>query len=255
MCGRYTLFGNWKSSLPKGTIQDELEEFQDIIDNYNVTPLQYMPVLTGEHHQIHAKAMRWGFVPSWSKEESPQGMINARSETVLEKPSFRNAFKQRRCIIPMNGFYEWASSGSGKKQPVYCSDSQHDLMFAAGIWEHWQSPDAKQSFDAFAIITVPANTKMKQFHERMPACIAPDNIEPWLFDAEHASEFLKPLPNENCSTIFVGTGVNNARSNSPELIRECKPIISSGQLIPTKPPSGGENRRNSGDKHEQGSLF
>lgn len=117
MCGRYTLFGNWKSALPPDIILDDLIEFQDIIDNYNVTPLQTMPILKAVNQDIHATAMRWGFVPAWSKETTPQGMINARSETVSEKPSFRHAFKQRRCLIPMNGFYEWASSPPARNSP------------------------------------------------------------------------------------------------------------------------------------------
>ncbi|MBM4150081.1 MAG: SOS response-associated peptidase [Ignavibacteria bacterium] len=255
MCGRYTLFGNWKSALPPDIIFDELIEFQDIVDNYNVTPLHTMPILKAVNHDIHATAMRWGFVPAWSKESAPQGMINARSETVSEKPSFRHAFKQRRCLIPMNGFYEWASSPYGKKQPVYCSSSQGELLFAAGIWEHWSSPDKSISFDSFAIITVPANSVMRAFHERMPAFINKDSFQSWLFDSEHAAGLLLPRPNSDCRAIYVGTGVNNARMNNPELILECLPIIKSNEIIPSKPPSGGINRRNSNDNSEQGALF
>ncbi|MFM8280430.1 MAG: SOS response-associated peptidase [Bacteroidota bacterium] len=255
MCGRYTLFGKWRSSLPPDIILDELSEFQDIIDNYNVSPLQTMPILAASNDRIQLTAMRWGFVPSWSKEQSPQGMINARAETVSEKPSFRNAFKQRRCIIPMNGFYEWASSSSGKKQPVYCSSVHDELMYAAGIWEHWISPDATISFNAFSIITVQANALMKTYHERMPAFIPEHTIKQWLFDSELAPSLLQPKPIEECKAIFVGIGVNNARMNNPELIHESAPIITSGNIIATKPPSGAENRRNSANNTDQGALF
>ena len=255
MCGRYTLFGKWKSSLPPEIIQDELIEFQDIIDNYNVTPLQTMPILTSNDHHIQLTAMRWGFIPAWSKEQSPQGMINARAETISEKPSFRNAFKHRRCIIPMNGFYEWASSPSGKKQPVYCSSSKDELLYAAGIWEHWTSPDAQEAFNAFAIITVPANSLMKSFHERMPAFISQYSFEQWLFDSEHAPAMLHPKASDECKAIFVGKGVNNARLNNPELILESAPMIQTADIVPTKPPSGGVNPRNSTNNGDQGSLF
>lgn len=255
MCGRYTLFGNWKSALPPDIILDDLIEFQDIIDNYNVTPLQTMPILKAVNQDIHATAMRWGFVPAWSKETTPQGMINARSETVSEKPSFRHAFKQRRCLIPMNGFYEWASSPSGKKQPVYCTSSHEELLFAAGIWEHWTSPDEQISFDSFAIITVPANSLMRTFHERMPAFINKDSFQSWLFDSDHAVGLLMPKPSSECRSVYVGTGVNNARINNPELIRESPPILKSNEIFPTKPPSGGGNRRNSNDNSDQGALF
>lgn len=255
MCGRYTLFGNWKSSLPPATITDEFIEFQDVIDNYNVTPLQTMPILTAVNTDIHATAMRWGFVPGWSKESSPQGMINARSETVAEKPSFRHAFKQRRCLIPMNGFYEWASSPSGKKQPVYCSSSTGELLFAAGIWEHWTSPDEHMAFDAFAIITVPANSMMRVFHERMPAFIDKENIQSWLFDSECAASLLIPKPSSQCKSVYVGSGVNNARANNADLILECPPFVKQEEILSTKPPSGGRNSRKSDDNSQQGALF
>jgi putative SOS response-associated peptidase YedK len=256
MCGRYALFGNWKSALARELASAELSEFQDVIDNYNVSPLQNMPIIIGSDHELHLALMRWGFIPSWAKDEAMSaGMINARAETVAEKPSFRNAFKQRRCIIPMNGFYEWASSKKGKKQPVYCSSSHDEVLYAAGIWEHWQAPGKASALDTYAIITVPANTTMKRFHERMPAFLSKDQARSWLFDSEHAAELLKPLPNEECKAIYVGLDVNNARNNAPELIQEMLPILIEDDLVPTKPPSNEGKTSKTKKKPEQDSLF
>ena len=256
MCGRYTLFGNWKSALARELASAELHEFQDVIDNYNVSPLQSMPVIIEYDHAMHLASMRWGFIPSWAKsDEMASGMINARAETVADKPSFKRAFKQRRCIIPMNGFYEWASSARGKKQPIYCTSSQDELMYAAGIWEHWNDQERKTSLDTYAIITVPANDTMKRFHERMPAFLSKDEIKSWLFDSELASKLLNTLPDEECRAIFVGLDVNNARNNSPELIQESNPVVDTREILPTKPPSNTKKSIKSTENPIQDSLF
>jgi len=256
MCGRYALFGNWKSALARELASAELHEFEEIIDNYNVSPLQTMPVIIGSDQNKSLTSMRWGFTPSWAKDESlSAGMINARAETVSEKPSFKRAFLQRRCIIPMNGFYEWASSVKGKKQPVYCSPSQEDIWFAAGIWEHWESPDKTYDLDSFAIITVPANSNMKQYHERMPAFLSKKHVDSWLFDSEIASTLLSTVPAEECKTIFVGLDVNNARNNSPDLIVEVDPIVKEHEILSSKPPSNAGKSSKSHKNHGQNSLF
>ena len=256
MCGRYTLFGNWKSALAREIAASELNDFQDVIDNYNVSPLQTMPVIIASDHAMHLAAMRWGFIPSWAKDDMmSSGMINARSETIAEKPSFKHAFRQRRCIIPMNGFYEWASSSKGKKQPVYCASSHDELMYAAGIWEHWDDQENRISLDTYAIITVPANDTMKRFHERMPAFLSKDAMQSWLFDAEIAPELLKTLPNEDCRAIFVGLDVNSARNNSPELIQESKPLVDTREILPTKPPSNVKKTSKTAENPAQDSLF
>jgi len=256
MCGRYALFGNWKSALARELAAAELHEFEEIIDNYNVSPLQTMPVIIGEDHTKSLTTMRWGFIPSWAKDTSMSaGMINARAETVAEKPSFKRAFSQRRCIIPMNGFYEWASSNKGKKQPVFCSPTHEDIWYAAGIWEHWESPDKQQDCNSFAIITVPANSIMNHYHERMPAFLSTQTIDSWLFDSEIASTLLHSLPAEECKAIFVGLDVNNARNNSPDLILEAKPIITEQEMVSTKPPSNSGKTAKSRKIVEQNSLF
>ena len=256
MCGRYTLFGNWKSALAEDIASSELQEFEDMIDNYNVSPLQSMPVIMSSDHEIHLTTMQWGFIPSWAKDASiSAGMINARAETISEKPSFKRAFKQRRCIIPMNGFYEWASSAKGKKQPVYCSSNTQDLFYAAGIWEHWESPNQHENLHSFAIITVPANSIMKRYHERMPAFLSKEQMNSWLFDSELAPSLLNTLPDKDCKAVFVGINVNNARINTPDLILETEPVLHREQLIPTKPPSRDIKNSNITDKSRQGSLF
>ena len=237
MCGRYTLFGNWKSKLPPGTIPDEFNEFQDEIDNYNVSPLQTMPIITKDDSHLHLRAMEWGLIPSWAKDASlASSMINARSETIQEKPSFKQAFRKRRCLVPMSGFYEWASSTTKKKQPVYCNYSDEELMLAAGIWEDWVDPHNQCKHHTFTIITVPANRVLERFHERMPAFIDQGHMNDWLYDDEKAVHLLKTLPDKKLATHFVSQLVNNSSTNGPELIEECQPIIDESSIVATKPP-------------------
>ncbi len=131
--------------------------------------------------------VRWGFVPSWAKEVRPgKPLINARSETITEKPSFRNAIKRRRCLVPASGFFEWKGDIPGRKQPYFVPRANGELIGFAGIWEHWMGADGSE-LESAAIITTAANKTLEPIHHRMPAVIHRGQFAEWL-DAETPAE-------------------------------------------------------------------
>jgi putative SOS response-associated peptidase YedK len=146
-----------------------------------VTPGSPMAIVRqGEDGAKHFALVRWGFVPSWTKEILPgKPLINARGETVHEKPSFRNAFRRRRCLIPADGFYEWQGDIPGKKKPYFIHRPNHGLMAFAGIWEHWMGKDGSE-LETAAIITTSANALVATIHPRSPVVISPADFARWL---------------------------------------------------------------------------
>ncbi len=136
-------------------------------------------VRQGQDGIRHFALVRWGFVPSWAKEVNPKPLINARSETIVEKPSFKNAIRRRRCLIPADGFYEWEGDVPGKKKPWYIHRPDGGLMAFAGIWEHWMGPDGSE-LETAAIITTVANALVETIHPRSPVVIHPEHFAEWL---------------------------------------------------------------------------
>jgi len=187
---------------------------------YNVAPTQEIPAVrirySGEGREL--AAFSWGLVPSWSKDPANANrMINARGETIAEKPSFKNAFKRRRCLIPANGFYEWKGSGKGPKQPYYIQLAD-GLPFAfAGIWERWEGGDGDH-WETCAIVTTDANDALRPIHHRMPVILAPDNYENWLTaEPKEAEAFMVPYTGE-MQAWPVATLVNKVQNDGPELL-------------------------------------
>jgi putative SOS response-associated peptidase YedK len=193
MCGLYS----FKS--PK----EEARSLFNYIEQADFPPRQYVTpggpmaiVRQGNDGARHFALVRWGFVPSWAKELQPgKPLINARSETILEKPTFRNAIRRRRCLIPANGFYEWEGDVPGKKKPWYIHKPGETLMAFAGIWEHWMGPDGSE-LETAAIITTTANALVETIHPRSPVVIHPENFETWLDvksdDAKHIVPLMQP---------------------------------------------------------------
>ena len=183
---------------------------------YNIAPTTPVLAFNGESFDLY----RWGLVPSWAKEVSiGNRMFNARSETVAEKPSFRNAYRRRRCLIPANGFYEWRSE-NGRKQPYLCHVNQQ-LFSMAGIWEHWQDPDGNE-LQSCSILTTEASGKMRELHHRMPVYIAPEDYANWLDcrgDRTDVADQLIEQTAPDYDFFAVGTAVGNSRNEGPELIR------------------------------------
>lgn len=218
MCGRYALY------VPVSEFLDYFAaKFEDLDwqPHYNVAPLQFVPVIrqrpSGERV---AQLLRWGLIPSWAKDESIGGkLINARGETVGEKPAFRSAFKSRRCIIPASGFFEWQAMAGGK-QPFFIQPAEAPVFGLAGLWERWSQPDGSP-LDTFTVITVGANEVMQAVHDRMPVILDPDDFASWLnkeTPPDIASGLIQPCDPALLKMHPVSKAVGNVRNDSPELI-------------------------------------
>jgi putative SOS response-associated peptidase YedK len=195
MCGRFTLF-------EADTILSK--EFGapilfDLKPRYNIAPSQ--PILAARVSPKNGREfalLRWGLIPSWAKDASiGNRMINARAETVAEKPSFRNAFRHRRCLVPMNGFFEWSKRGV-LKQPHFIALSDKRVMAVAGLWERWEgrSPEEGQEgspIESCTLLTTEANELIAPMHDRMPVIVAPENYELWLNPSGQDLAALRPL--------------------------------------------------------------
>jgi len=218
MCGRFV------TAIP----YEELKQIFDLIESstrnesrYNVAPTQQVAVVrsSGEHNEL--TTMKWGLIPSWAKETSSAShMINARCETVAEKPAFRHAIKHNRCIVPISGFYEWSHS-DGKKTPHYIYLTDRSPMSLAGIWEHWKSRDG-QEIETFSILTTVANSLISPLHNRMPVILQQTDYDLWLrkgmHDPHELTSLYQPYPAEKMDLYEVSNLVNNSRFDSPSCI-------------------------------------
>ena len=165
---------------------------------------------------------KWGLIPSWAKDPSIGAkLINARSETIDEKPSFREAFKRRRAIIPVDGFYEWARAGD-KKQPYYIHFKDDRLFGFAGLWEKWRTPDG-ENLESCSILTTEANEVLSAIHQLMPVILHPDTYDLWLDEDERKQdlrkELLRPYPAVEMSAYQVSTAINSPYHQGEELVQ------------------------------------
>jgi putative SOS response-associated peptidase YedK len=220
MCGRYTL-----TASPQA-VQDafNLAETPDLTPRFNIAPTQLVPIITGEARDT-LTWVKWGLIPSWSKDASGASqLINARAETIEEKPSFRSAFKKRRCLVPADGFYEWRKDGD-KKKPQYIVLDEREVFAFAGLWETWRNP-AGETVYSCTIITGDPNEIVKPLHHRMAVILQEDMYKDWL-DEDTPLPVLKnmltPYPAEKMKTYEVSTVVNNARVDSPDLLEPNSP--------------------------------
>ncbi len=149
--------------------------------------------------QRHFALVRWGLIPSWVKEVSGKPLINARGETILVKPSFKNAMKRRRCLIPTDGFYEWEGDIPGQKRPYHIHRPDNGLFAFAGVWEHWMGADGSE-MESAAIVTTDPNLEISRIHDRSPVVIHPQDFEKWLdvdgIDAESAAKLIVSPPDD-----------------------------------------------------------
>lgn len=218
MCGRFTL------SKPADRVQREFElsEIPDLAARYNIAPTQNILAVRHTPDGNEAITLKWGLIPSWAKDAAIGAkLINARSETVTEKPSFREAFKRRRCIIPADGFYEWQRTG-GRKQPFYFKLKDDGLFGFAGLWERWHTPDG-ESLETCSILTTEANEVLMKVHERMPVILNSDSYELWLDEdvrqQELRRELLRPFPAAKMTAYPVSTAINSPQHQGAELAR------------------------------------
>ena len=198
---------------------------------YNLAPTQQLPAIRidpkGGRREL--VTVRWGLLPFWAKSlKDGVKAINARAETVAEKPAFRNAFKKRRCLIPVSGFYEWQKIDKKTKQPYYIHPANTDLWAFAGLWETWEDKDGDgETVESGTIITTTANTAMQAYHDRMPVILAPESFAEWLdpkTDPKAAQGLLQPCPSEWLAAHAVSSEVGNVRNDNPSLIEPLTPM-------------------------------
>lgn len=168
--------------------------------------------------------LRWGLIPFWAKDRALGAqLINARAETVAAKPSFRAAFKTRRCLIPADGFYEWKKLDGGKKQPQYITLADQRPFCFAGLWESWSDKATRETVESCTIITTTANERLAPLHDRMPVILDRADYQPWLDrefkDADWLASKLRPWPSDDMDFYPVETIVNNPRSDRPECVQ------------------------------------
>jgi putative SOS response-associated peptidase YedK len=216
MCGRYTLYKTQDRLSDRFNLA--AKPMLEIADSYNVTPGQTMPVIVEEGGQKIAKMMHWGLVPKWIAKPGMR-LINARAESLFTKPTWSQAVKSHRCLIPASGFYEWQLSPNGTKQPFYIHSKNQDFMAFAGLWEGVKDAEGVES-DTFSIITTYANKQMSDIHERMPVILKPEEENRWLKPSLGQNE-VEPMlkPHEGNLEIYeVSPDVNSPHSSGSYLI-------------------------------------
>ena len=219
MCGRYTL----KSGKDAIATLFSLAEKLEIEPRYNIAPTQQIPVVLEDSSDDGRtlEMMHWGLIPSWAKDPSIGArMINARAETVSEKPSYRSAFKKRRCLIVADGFYEWKKTDAGK-QPYYLRLKDESPFGFAGLWESW-SMDGGEELRSVTIITTEPNEVAAEIHNRMPVILPPDLYDAWLEtdndDQEELLSMLSPYPAEEMEAYPVSKRVNRPANDEPGVL-------------------------------------
>ncbi len=220
MCGRYA------STLPPEQMAELFKLLNSVesVPRYNIAPTQPVIAIWEESGRREGHFARWGLVPRWVKDprEFPL-LINARVETMAEKPAFRDALKHGRCIIPASGYYEWHTNPDKSKQPYYITLADDRPMALAGLYATWVGPEGEE-IDSVATITVPANGQLSTVHDRMPAILEGDAIEQWLdvrgVTAKVAHQLALPLGDGVVKFHPVSTRVNSARDDDPGLITE-----------------------------------
>jgi len=247
MCGRYVIISS-PDAIRALFGYDERPNFPP---RYNVAPTQPIPVVRLADGKRSFALMRWGFIPSWVKDPKTVSLlINARGESVLDKPAFRNAMRRRRCLIPADGFYDWRA-GEPKRPYFVRAKSGAPLAFA-GLWETWTGPNGEE-IDTVAIVTTRANRMLSAIHERMPVIVAPEGFDLWLdcakVDAMTAAALIVPAPEALLECYEISPAVNRVANDSAELIAPASaastsPTAANAPAAPAKPK-----------KNDQPSLF
>jgi len=233
MCGRSSLTKVEKeieAHFHATFYSEELERYNPL-PNYNIAPTQMVPVITSTDTQ-HLHIYRWGLIPFWAKDKSIGAkMINARVESLSEKAAFKKLLTSRRCIVPMDGFYEWKTDGK-IKTPFRIVTTDQEIFSVAGLWDIWIVPDTGEIISSFTVITIHPNEMMAKIHDRMPAILLPENEKLWLdpdLKSSDAMQLLIPYPSEYMNAYEVSAKVNNVRTNDPSLILPVDATVSARQ--------------------------
>ncbi len=220
MCGRYTQVMSWSEMIGLYRITDTTHRL-NLPPRYNIAPTQEAPVVRAIGDGRRLDMLRWGLVPAWAKDiDIGARMINARAETVAEKPSFKAAFRRRRCLVTCDGFYEWQKTPAGK-QPYRITLKGGEPFAFAGLWERWEKAADGKPIESFTIVTTEANAFLRPIHIRMPVILGSDDYDSWL-DTEgtppdRAAKLLRPFAG-NLDATPVSTHVNSPQNDDPECI-------------------------------------
>lgn len=217
MCGRLAL------TLPPDSVAHLFDarflEPSNMQPRYNVCPTQKIVACLLEEGERQLHQLRWGFLPRWYKKPNDGPfLINARAETIAEKPAFKSSARQRRCLIPATGFYEWTKSEDGGRDPFYIYPARQAAFAFAGVWRDWASPEGETVRSA-AIVTCAANSDISAIHHRMPVIIAPEHFGLWLGEeGKGAARLMQPAPSGSLQSYRVSREVNGARVDTPNLM-------------------------------------
>ena len=251
MCGRYTVIASPEVLRALFGYAEQ----PNFPPRYNVAPTQPIAIVRLMNGKRQFALVRWGLLPSWAKDPKAFSLlINARGETVTEKPAYKAAMKRRRCLIPADGFYEWKAAGH-RKQPYYVRAKSGTPLAFAGLWETWTGPNGEE-LETAAIVTTDANQTLAPIYDRMPVVIAPEQFDLWLGgpdeDTAAASALIRPAPDDLLEAIPVSSDVNRVANDNPKLIER-------GEMLgaePMKPKRAAKRARAKTPENDgQASLF
>jgi putative SOS response-associated peptidase YedK len=220
MCGRLT---QQLSSEEIARLFDAKDEVHDAGGNYNVAPTQPIRAILERDDERVLTILRWGLVPPWADSlQIGARLINARGETLAEKPSFRTAFRRHRCLIPADSFYEWQTTPGGKT-PYVIERQDGQPLAMAGLWSSWRAPTTSATIPTCTIVTTTANALVAPVHDRMPVILPTTDWDEWLDPANEnvaaLQSLLRPFPADQLTAYRVAALVNNVRNNGPELVQ------------------------------------
>ena len=221
MCGRFAFYSPTEAAAALFGVEGSI----DVQPRYNIAPTQYVAAIRkGEDEQRELVMLRWGLVPFWAKDPSiGNRMINARAETVAEKPSYRNAYKHRRCLVLADGFYEWRRQGD-TKTPYFISLASGEPFALAGLWENWTDKASGESLQTTTLVTTDANDFMAPLHHRMPVVLEAGSATDWLAGSQELLDDVAAIT-PALQAWPVDRRVNNARNEGDDLIRPAGDVL------------------------------
>jgi putative SOS response-associated peptidase YedK len=251
MCGRYCI-----TSSPEAIrrLFRYLEQ-PNFPPRYNVAPTQPVPIVRMSEGQRRFALVRWGLIPAWAKDPKAFTLlINARGESVNDKPAFRNAMKRRRCLFPADGFYEWKPVNGGKR-PYFARPAAGGPVAFAGLWETWTGPNGEE-METAAIVTAQANAEMAAVHHRAPVIVPPEQFDFWLdcanVDEKMAAELLQPAPQGSMEVYEISNAVNRVANDTAAVIEPYR--ADTAPEPPAEKPKSPRRAKQAADTG-QGSLF
>ncbi|MCH6265505.1 MULTISPECIES: SOS response-associated peptidase [Neobacillus] len=223
MCGRFTLTATIDQILDRFDIQAFLDE-ENYLPSFNIAPSQLVLAIINDGTSNRMGFLKWGLIPPWAKDMSiGHKMINARAETLTEKPSFQKPFQKKRCLIIADSFYEWKRNDDKTKTPMRIKLKDDNLFAMAGLWDKWKSPEGQSVFSCSVITTAP-NELMKDIHDRMPVILKPEDEHKWLdpsiTDTNFLNQFLVSFNKDQMEAYEVSSLVNSPKNNSIDLIQK-----------------------------------